>query len=411
MTEDYGQTPSPGIPPMPPPGPGSRSHAEPEGRPPAIPPVPVPTAQYPAVGPSGPPPVPAVPPRPPSPPRKSRKALVIWLVAAAVALLLVAGGIVFASLSVSAGLAPDKQVSAYLSALIDGDPEHALRLSGGDAEGASAALLSNEAYAASTNHLDGFTMGPTRISGGTALVSAEIHQGGTSYREDFTLEKAGKELLFFDRWKLEPVELGSVTVSVDGPDEALTVDGRPLDPGDAQGAPLTLDAFPGDYEVAIAGSNDYFSAEPATASVVGMSPVNAGSAATAAIETTLTDKGTASAQAAMDAFVDGCAAQPVLKPTGGCSYEAIGTPGKTYTDIVWTVTVRPTFTFGSWTGDGWSVSTATTGQFDATADVVEDATGLTGTATASIPNVSYAGWITSIGPDGVAVFEPYDAGF
>jgi hypothetical protein len=331
----------------------------------------------------------------PAAPRKSRKGLIIGLSVGLAVVLLGGGGLAVGAAAISSSAAPDKQVSEFLQDLVDGKAEAALELMGETPSG----LLTDEAYRASGNHITDFSVGKAKTKGESSVVTAKIKQGGTSYTQQFTLKKAGTTFLVFDTWQLEPLPLGLVDVQVQGPEGvAITVDGKEIDAEDV----TKLAAFPGDYEVALAGDNEMFEAEPATASVVGLSEDAAGSIGTASLETKLTESGNATALAAVDAFVDSCIAQKSLKPDG-CGFEARPTDGVTYSNIVWTLPTRPTFSVGAWAGSGWTVTTESAGTLDVKADAV-DASGRSGTSGVTIPNYRYTGTVSIV--DGVATFTP-----
>jgi hypothetical protein len=398
---------------------------------PAVPPLPA-AAPYPAGAPSYPPASPSYPPAGPSypaapapnqppasahpgapaqtypgapvgyqpgqqpgAPRKSRKGLIIGLSIGLAVVLLGGGGLAAGAAAISSSAAPDKQVREFLQDLVDGKAEAALALMGEKPSG----LLTDEAYRASSNHITDFSVGKAKTKGDASVVSAKITQGGTSYTQEFTLAKAGTTFLIFDTWQLDPLPLGLVDVQVQGPEGvAITVDGEEIDAKDI----TKLAAFPGDYEVALAGDGEMFEAEPVTASVVGLSEEAAGSIGAASLETKLTEAGNATALAAIDAFIDSCIAQKSLKPDG-CGFEARPNDGVTYSNIVWTLPTRPTFSIGAWAGDGWTVTTESAGTLDVKADAV-DASGRSGTSGVTIPNYRYTGTVSIV--DGVATFTP-----
>lgn len=363
------------------------------------------------------PPAPSVPPLPPLPPtagpagsapaypgapqyrqpqaRRSRTGLIVGISIAAAVAVLGGAGLAVAGASISSSVAPDRQVDEFLQDLVDGRAEAALAVMGEKPSG----LLTDEAYASSTNHITDFAVGKPKTTGDTSTVTATITQGGTSYTQDFMLSKNGTSFIVFDTWQLEPVSLGIVDVQVQGPAGlSVEIDGNAVD--DADGT--SLRAFPGDYEVSVVDDDDLFDAAPATASVVGLSDTAAGSLATAAIATTLTEAGLAAGQSAVDAYVDGCVAQQSLKPDN-CGFEARAQDGVTYSNIRWTLTVRPTYSFGGWAQDGWSVTTATAGTLDVVADSVDGA-GRSGPSGTTISNYRPVGTVSVV--DGAVEFTP-----
>jgi hypothetical protein len=374
----------PPVPPLPP-------TVGPAGSAPAYPGVPqyqpqfVPPSQF--VQPSSP----AHPPQQPR--RRSRTGLIVGISIAAAVVVLGGAGLAVAGASISSSLAPDRQVVEFLQDLVDGRAEAALAVMGEKPSG----LLTDEAYTSSANHITDFSVGKPKTTGDTSTVTAKITQGGTSYTQEFTLSKSGKSFILFDTWQLEPLSLGVVDVQVQGPAGlSVEIDGDAVDEADG----TTLRAFPGDYEVSVVDDDELFDAVPATASVVGLSDSAAGSVVTAAVTTTLTEAGVAAAQAAVDAYVDGCVAQQSLKPDD-CGFEARAQDGVTYSNIRWTLTVRPTYSFGGWAQNGWSVTTETGGTLDVVADSVDGA-GRSGPSGTTISNYRPIGTVSVV--DGAVRF-------
>ena len=331
---------------------------------------------------------------PPPPPRRSRTGLIVGISVAAAVVVLGGAGLAIAGASISSSVAPDRQVDQFLQDLVDGRAEAALAVMGEKPSG----LLTDEAYTSSANHITDFTVSKAKTTGDTSTVSAKITQGGTSYTQEFTLKKSGKSFLVFDTWELQPLSLGVVDVQVQGPaGQSVEIDGNAIDEADG----TTLSAFPGDYEVSVVDDDDLFDAVPAAASVVGLSDSAAGSLATAAVSTTLTEAGLAAAQSAVDAYVDGCVAQQSLKPDD-CGFEARAQDGVTYSNIRWTLTVRPTYSFGGWAQNGWSVTTATAGTLDVVADSVDGA-GRSGPSGTTISNYRPTGTVSVV--DGAVEFS------
>lgn len=347
---------------------------------------------------------------PPAKKPRKRGRVIGWVSAAVVLVLLVAGGIVGGVLGTQAN-APEREVEEYLNALIKGDAEAALKVSNAKA-GDSGVLLTDDVYGDTDDRISGYEIGETAISGDTAKVSVEITQGEESYDESFTLQKAGKAFVVFDTWKMEAPELGSVSYSVTGPeDTAVTVagvDASKIKAGD--GGSVALPALPGTYTVALAGESDYLQADPLTVTVVGFggdpaTSVNSEGEESTAITVTLTDAAKTAAADAVDAYLDGCAASTDFRPEG-CPFTAQGeTPGYEYTNCVWTLDPRPTFTVGEYADGEWPVSTDSSGSASLKCDVRDPASGASGTATAGPMSVDVEGAITAFGDDG-ATYAP-----
>jgi len=321
---------------------------------------------------------------------------------AVVVVLLVVGGIVGVNLG-NAAFAPENSVRAYLDALKRGDAAAALELSGAETTEADV-LLTDEVYAEVDGRISRYRIEETVVEGDTATVTATITQAGEDYEQEFTLTKSGKAAVLFDTWSLDAPELATVSATVDAPEGTVTtvagVDVSAAEPGE-DGA-LTLRALPGSYEVAVT-ETDWYSAEAQTATVVGFGE----KASPEAVDLTvaLTDTGREAATDAVDAFLDQCVASGQLEPEG-CPFGATGgTPGYQYTNIVWTLDPRPTFSIGEYRDGAWSVTTDSAGSASMVCDLLDPSTGATGQATAGPINVRVSGSITGFGEDG-AIYEP-----
>lgn len=319
-----------------------------------------PTETYPAWG--------AQPPV--EPPKKKRKAWP-WIAASVVLLLLIVGGVVGLNLG-NAAHAPELQVQAYLDALKKGDAEAALTLSGTKVEKTDL-LLTDEAYGNAEDKITRYTIADSSVEGDTATVTASITQGGEKYDQEFSLTKAGKDAVIFDKWALEAPTIGVMSVGVVAPEDAVVeVSGIDASSARSEGA-VELRALPGTYAVALGGDAVFYDAEPTSASVVGFG----GEAAEAEpLVIALTDEGTQAATDAVDAWLDDCIASTDLTPSG-CPFSATNSQNYEISNLVWTVT-KPTFTIGEFSDGTWAIVTETPGSAKATADARDPSTGGTG---------------------------------
>ncbi|ROQ16316.1 MULTISPECIES: hypothetical protein [unclassified Curtobacterium] len=327
-----------------------------------------------------------------APRRKLRRGQLIGIIAGgtAVVLLLVAG-VVGYSVG-SATHSADRPVRAFLDDLTAGKVADALDAAGIDRTKADV-LLTDAAYAKATAKVTGYRVAATRTDGDTATVRAYLRQAGRDVAATFTLDKTGTDWGVFPVWELQAPELGSVDVSVRGPAGAsVQVAGTSTKtPKDGS---VGLRALPGTYAVTYDGGK-WTKATGGSAVVGGFG----GSASTPVQMTaTLTDAGEQAAKRAVDAWVDGCIASNDAAPAG-CSFYAYGeNPAYTYTNEKWTLESRPTVAVGSWTTNGWLVSTTTFGRATFTADIA--GAGGTGTATAGPLNVNASGYITGFSSSG-----------
>jgi hypothetical protein len=371
-----------------------------------------PTQSYAMTGAQQPPSSP-YPPTDPSlsqPRKKKRGRAALWISLAVVLVLLIAGGVVGGVLGTQAN-APEREVEEYLTALVDGDAEDALAVSGEDV-GDGDVLLTDDVYGDADDRISGYELGETTITGDTAEVAATISQGDESYETTFTLSKAGKAFVVFDTWRLQAPELGVVSYSVEGPAEtAVTVAGidtTALEP--AESGSVELRALPGTYTVALASDDAFFAAEPITVNVLGFgadaaTSTTADGAESNTLVVTLTEGAVTAATEAVDAYIDGCAASTEFRPEG-CPFSARGeNPAYEYTNCVWTLEPRPAFTIGEYADGEWPVTTDSSGSAELNCDVRDPGSGQTGTSTAGPMDVEIAGAITGFGEDG-ATYVP-----
>ena len=338
----YGQTPS--TAPWP--------HPSPTGA--------VPTDSYPAWG-----------ERPPIGSQPRRRHTAAWIATGAVLVFFLVGGMVGLSLG-NAAHAPELQVQAYLDALRDGEAESALAISGTTVDSTDL-LLTDEAYGNAEKRITGYTIGDSTVDGETATVTTTISQGGVQYKHDFSLTRAGRDAVVFDRWALDEPDLGAVSVGVSAPEDAVVEVGG-VDASSARsGEIVELRALPGTYAVALGGDTTWYTADTTAASVVGFGS-DADDAGLLAV--TLTDAGTQSATDAVNAWLDDCIASTELAPAG-CPFSATNSLNYDISNLVWTVT-RPAFSIGEFSNGVWPVETEDEGSAQATADARDPATGETG---------------------------------
>jgi hypothetical protein len=293
--------------------------------------------------------------------RMNRKTLVgIIAGGAAVVLLLVAGTVAY---SVgSAAHSPTHEVEAFLDDLEAGHATKALAAAGVK-PAKDDVLLTDAAYAKATGKVTDHRIVGVDTSGSGATVSTVLRQGGKSVPARFELTRTGTDLGVFPTWRLDPVTLGSVRVSLQGPaNTPLTIGGVRV--ATDKGGSAMLSALPGSYSVAVDGGG-WYQSKSATAVVTGLD----GSASNpVSLTTTLTDKGKQAADAAVNSWVDGCIASSSIAPDG-CSFYAYGEdPSNTYTNEKWTLGTRPVFGVSDWVQKGWVVRTTTAGSATFTAN-------------------------------------------
>lgn len=371
----YPQQPAGYPSPVPNPGPSNPNGAYP----------PPPTGAYPAGAPAS----------APGSPRK-RKSLVPWIAGSAVALLLIVGGVVGFSLG-SAAHAPELQVKSYLDALKKGDVAGAFEVSGTKVEKADL-LLTKKAYAEASDRITRFTLGEVTIDDETATVTANITQGGEKYDHEFTLTKAGKDAVFFDKWQLEAPALSAIAVGANAPDDTIIeVAGVDISALEKEGDVYNLRALPGTYPVALGGDSDWYTAEELQATVIGFE-ANAEAADPQVLEIAMTEGGATAAADAVNTWLDACIASTELVPAG-CPFWATNSQGYELSNIAWAVT-KPTFTVGEFTDGGWPVVTDSEGSAQAAADARDPSNGATGRISTEQFPFDVDGVIEAFGEDG-----------
>jgi hypothetical protein len=295
--------------------------------------------------------------------------LVLLLIAAVVAAALVIPPAARAS-------APDIPVKAYLQALVDGDATKALALAGIH-PGTSDELLTDAAYRRATDRISAFRVTATEAAGGAGrLVVARITQGAAQYSAGFLVEQDGKGF-GLGLWHLAPQSLPTVRIAVDGPSGlSVTAAGVALDAG-ASGADERV--LPGTYTAALA-ADPLFTA-PAVSVTAYLAPGAAPRQAT--LQVGLTEAATARIEAAVDAWLDGCAASTELAPPA-CPFRAVPTPGVTYSDGRWDIRSRPALARPSWSPQdgGWRVAASSPGYASFSAQAMRG--GLHGTASTGV---------------------------
>ncbi len=265
-------------------------------------------------------------------------------------LALAVGGIAIATVNGTV-YSPEAQVERYLEALAAGDGGTALALAGGGVDaghGAATVLLTGEPLATGVAALGEFAVtrgddGAADAADGAAVVTVAYTVDGTEHRTDFTVEHAGRDWLFFDRWRMAPVPLqtvrvapehlppeaaaGPVTARVNGVEAALVP--RDGEPGQAFAVlpPFTVDAE---------FSSTYLTADPARLVVDGARSSHAegtggdteevgtegtrasedASALTLPVELRYTDAVAEEVNRQLDAYLTGCTEQQVLHPAG-----------------------------------------------------------------------------------------------
>jgi hypothetical protein len=337
-----------------------------------------------------------------APKRRARRGLVAGLIGGGVLLvaLIVAGAVL--AWAETAAHTPQAAVKPYLDALVKGDVAKALEAGGIDSR---SPLVTQRVYSKTTDRITGYSIRQGTTSADEATVTVRYVQGANRNAEVLRLKKAGTDLLFFTRWRLEPVALPTVRIAVGGPSAGVTVNGSPVTVG-IDGV-AELQALPGRYEVSVPATSsltgDDRSATVARLQSSGGAPVD-----TVSLSRRFTKAGTQAANDAVNAWVAGCIAQPTIQPDG-CSFGLTDDyPDLHLANQKWTLAAAPEFEIGPWDGRGWPVATSVPGAATFLADFSGD-DGSSGTLYSEAPvPVDVEGEITGFGKDGTATFQSID---
>jgi hypothetical protein len=281
---------------------------------------------------------------------KAKRNLALGGGAAGLVVLLVVGGVVAVNV-IRGSHGPDQAVESYLSALVAGDAQKAVDIADPSVPNDQRALLSNAVYAKATNRPESFSITSSKVTNDTAIVKAEMRQGGVRAPVQFTLVK--KDPGFLDpHWSLQGVPLSELSVRTTA--AAVSVNGVEVKLGSGNQGEMAsasrLPAFPGTYKVELPASSKYLSADPATVTV-GMGPAGFSESAELTPEPNAAFTSAVSEQ--VDAMLAKCASQKVLKPAD-CPFA--GYAFGDVRNVTWKVAKTPTFKIYSLGGNTWAIS-------------------------------------------------------
>lgn len=244
---------------------------------------------------------------------------------------------------------PQQPVRDYLQALQNGDGARALGLLGAKVpNNASPALLDGAALKASAEGISDVQVGnPAPLDDGRVKITVEYQLGGEGRSSDFTLEPAGVQWMFFHKWKFLPTPLPVLDASVVNQTEAK-INGVDV-PMPAGKNTFSL-LYPGKYEAGF--ENKLFKANPSTALVDSPAsrpaPITLSTEPTPALLNQVND--------ALKQFVDKCAQQKVLKPSGcPLSYD---TNNQLTGEINWSIVGYPKAVITAYNGS-WVIAPLT----------------------------------------------------
>ena len=238
---------------------------------------------------------------------------------------------------------PQGQVRAYFAAVREGDGSKALGILGAQVPDASAAMLNGGALKASFAGLKDLSTGAVTVTDGgeRATVTVTYTLDGEAGSTDFRLHKVGSHWGVFDQWQIDAGELPTVEITSNSV-EAATLNNTKVavEGGSREFAVLYPGSYTVTYESALysAGSQTV----PVTAPGGAPSPLT--------VELTPSEAAVTSVQQQIKTYLDTCAAQSSLYPTG-CPFE-YDFSGRVDGEVTWLVTEYPqpevTLAGGKW---------------------------------------------------------------
>ncbi|WP_139824712.1 hypothetical protein [Agreia pratensis] len=311
-----------------------------------------------------PPAAPAAPAATPLDPRTKKRILVGSIVGGG-ALVLVLLATVGLSIANGAINPPQARVTEYLDALVDGKASEALALADVDAPKADRVLLDDKVFAAATERITSYEITSVNTSNDVASVTAELDQDGRKSTVRFSVRSTGKQWLFFDNWKLERPDQGSIRIYAPESIEKIQVNGIDVDltPEQRDGS-VDLPVLPGTYEVGVADSDKWLTAKPVSKTVVaGESSAVLGLNAPAVLEPEPSDELTSTITTQVDDYLAKCIASTTVDPEN-CpnSVYAYGSP----TNVVWTLDKKPAYEIRISSDGELQVNTAESGSASVT---------------------------------------------
>lgn len=251
-----------------------------------------------------------------------------WLL---IFLLGVAASIVTITIVNTKDFGPEKTVENYLAALRAGDGSSALGLLQAKVPGANAAALDGDALAKSQEALKDVSIAEAvSAPHDQKKVTVNYTVGDTALSTDFLLKPGAKHWLFFDSWTMVPSTLPVINASVVNANQASIND---ADANMPDGRNSFAVFYPGSYELHY--SSPLFAAPTVTRTVTG--PTEA--VANVSLATGPTSELLSQVDGTIRKYLDACAKQAVLMPTG-CPMTA-ATDNRVVSAVTWSIKEYP----------------------------------------------------------------------
>ncbi|MGO2541221.1 MAG: hypothetical protein ACTH8J_08750 [Specibacter sp.] len=262
-----------------------------------------------------------------------------WLL---ILMLAVAASIVTIAVVNTKDFGPEKAVANYLAALKDGDGAKALGLLQAKVPAANAAALDGKALAKSQEDLKDVNIGEA-VAGpdDQKIVTVSYTIDKKPLTTVFKLTPGPKHWLFFDSWVMVPSTLPTINASVVNANQAI-INGADANMPDGKNSFAVF--YPGSYQLEY--RSPLFAAPAVTRNVAGP-----GEAVPAVgLATGPTSKLLSQVDAAVHKYLDACAKQAVLMPTG-CPMSA-STNNRVVSPVSWSIAEYPAITItpfgGQW---------------------------------------------------------------
>jgi hypothetical protein len=195
---------------------------------------------------------------------RARRILVRSLVAAGVVVVLVVGGAVTGSVLRSSVWGPGPVAEQFVAAIGKGDASGAGEL--GEVRGIGTGMLTDRVLGGATGRISDVAVGAVRKSGDSATATVTYRQGGDRRSTFVTLRRTGTTWLVKDDWQVTSSLIGVVGISVPEALGNAEVRADGVTVGRAKDGELSLDAFPGTYDITVGGTK-YFSGQKSTVTV------------------------------------------------------------------------------------------------------------------------------------------------
>ncbi|MDJ0311935.1 hypothetical protein [Arthrobacter sp. H35-D1] len=260
-----------------------------------------------------------------------------WLL---VLMLALAASIVTIAIVNTTSFGPERTVATYMAALKDGNGAKAMGLLNAKVPGANAAALDGESLAQSQKALKNLSIADAvAVPDGKESVDVSYTVGETAFSSQFILEKGPKHWIFFDSWEMVPTTLPVIDVSVVNANQA-SINGANANMPAGKNSFAVF--YPGNYEFEY--RSDLFAAPPVSRTVEGPGQ----SAPAVALATGPTSDLLSQVDGTIRKYLDACAKQAVLLPTG-CPMSA-ETGNRVLSPVAWSIAEYPAITISPYGG-------------------------------------------------------------